>query len=282
MPQPTIETPTRPVRRPRRATVVEREQLTPHLIRLVLGGEGLEGFAAEEFSDHYVKLLFPPAGAPYGPDADVEEVRATLPREQWPRTRTYTVRAWDPAAARLTLDVVVHGDVGFGGPWASAVRPGGVIQLLGPGGSYAPDPAADWHLLIGDPSVVPAIAASLPRIPDGVPVVVLIEADGPDDELPLDAPPQADVRWLRRAADEPHGAALLRELASLELPAGRPQLFLHGEAGAVRAIRRELLIERGLPREGHSISGYWKHRRDDEAWRAEKAEWNRQVEADGA
>ena len=35
------------------------EQLTPHMVRVVLGGEGLAEFAAGEFTDHYVKLLFP-------------------------------------------------------------------------------------------------------------------------------------------------------------------------------------------------------------------------------
>jgi Siderophore-interacting protein len=50
----------------------------------------------------------------------------------------------------------------------------------------------------------------------------------------------------------------------------------------VRAIRRHLLVDRGLPREALSISGYWKRTRDEEGWRADKAEWNRLVEQDAA
>nr|BFE80230.1 hypothetical protein GCM10020093_028310 [Planobispora longispora] len=52
-------------RRPRKVTrgeVLRTERLTPHMIRVVLGGEGLRDFTAGEFTDHYVKLLFPPAG----------------------------------------------------------------------------------------------------------------------------------------------------------------------------------------------------------------------------
>ena len=55
-------------RRPRVARVGEvlrTSRVTPHMIRVVLGGEGLAGFPAGEFTDHYVKLLFPPPGAPY-------------------------------------------------------------------------------------------------------------------------------------------------------------------------------------------------------------------------
>src|SRR3712207_9045324 len=101
---------------------VERvKQLTPQLVRVVLGGEGLAGFAAGEFTDHYVKLQFPPPGAPYSVPFDQDAVRA-LPREQQPVMRTYTVRDWDAAARRLTIDFVVHGDAGIAGPWARDAR----------------------------------------------------------------------------------------------------------------------------------------------------------------
>src|SRR3954451_2568633 len=105
----------RPARRTPQAkhAVVERvEQLTPHMIRVVLGGPGLAGFPVGEFTDHYVKLLFPAEGVTYAEPFDLERIRAELPREQWPRTRTYTVRRWDPKASELTLDFVYHGDEG--------------------------------------------------------------------------------------------------------------------------------------------------------------------------
>ena len=35
-----------------------------------------------------------------------------------------------------------------------------------------------------------------------------------------------------------------------------------------------------MPLEALSVSGYWKLRRTDEEWRAEKPEWKRQAEAD--
>ena len=43
-----------------------------------------------------------------------------------------------------------------------------------------------------------------------------------------------------------------------------------------------LLVERGVPRDALSISGYWKRDRTEEGWREDKAEWNWQVEADAA
>jgi NADPH-dependent ferric siderophore reductase len=227
------------------------------MIRVVVGGDELEGFGAGAFTDHYVKL------------------RITPPGEAEPRTRTYTVRDWDPASRRLTIDFVHHGDHGVAGPWAANARPGDELLLLGPGGAYTPDPDADWHLMAGDSSVIPAIAASLRRIPAGVPVHVLIEVDGPQEEQPLSTPGDLHLRWL-------HGGGVAEAVEALDFPAGTVHAFVHGEASAVRAIRRHLLVDRGLPREALSISGYWKRTRTEEGWREDKPEWNRLVEQDAA
>lgn len=272
----------RPARQAVRTVVRRTERVSPGLVRVVLGGPGLDGFGAGAFTDHYVKLLFPPAGATYGADYDLAEVRATLPKAQWPRTRTYTVRSWDPAALELTVDVVQHGDSGLAGPWAAAAEPGDVLQLLGPGGAYAPDPEADAHLLVGDAAVLPAIAATLERIPAGVPVHVVAEVHDAGEEQPLESPGDLTVRWLHRGdlgGVDPEDEPLLAAVRALELPTGRVQAFVHGEAVAVRALRRHLLVERGLPRGDVSISGYWKRTLDEDGWQSSKAAWNAEVEA---
>jgi NADPH-dependent ferric siderophore reductase len=254
-------------------------RLTPHLIRVVVGGEDLDGFVVGEFTDHYVKLQIPPPGAPYTAPFDAEDLRARLPREQWPRTRTFTVRHWDGERSLLTLDFVDHGDSGVAGPWAAAARPGDRLQLMGPGGAYTPDPAADWHLMVGDESVLPAIAASLVRVPAGVPVHVVVEVGGPEDEIALETPGDLRLTWLHRNGA---GDRLLDAVRALAFPDGSVHAFVHGEASAVRAVRRHLVVERGVPREALSVSGYWKRGRTDEGWREDKAEWKRLVAADDA
>jgi NADPH-dependent ferric siderophore reductase len=268
-------------RRPLLTTVQETVRLTPHLIRVVVSGDDLASFAVGRFTDHYVKLQLPPPRAPYAAPFVVEDIKARLPRELWPRTRTYTVRAWDPNRRRLTLDFVYHGDTGIAGPWAAAAVPGDRLQLLGPGGAYAPEPAVVWHLMVGDASVIPAIAASLERVRAGVPVHVLLEVEGPDDHLSLDSPGEVKLRWLHQTRLRPADQLLVLDaLRELEFPDGRLQAFVHGEASTVRAVRRHLLIDRGVPKDALSVSGYWKRDRDEEGWRADKAEWNRQAEAD--
>lgn len=271
----------RPARRPRKphtAQVVRTERLTPHMQRVVLGGEGLAGFAADTCTDHYVKLLFPPAeGVTYPEPFDLERLREELPREQWPVTRTYTVRAFDPEANELTLDFVIHGDEGLAGPWAMRVQPGETVRFMGPGGAYAPDVSADWHLLVGDESALPAIARALESLPDGVTAHAFVEVAGPEEEQKIDS--DVEVVWLHRG-DRPVGELLCEAVRALEFPAGRPHAFVHGEAHFVKELRQLLRVELQIPREDLSISGYWRLGHNEDGWQASKREWNARIEAE--
>lgn len=275
---------TEPARKGRtlnRGTVLRTERLTPHMIRVVIGGEGLAGFGAGEYTDHYVKLLFKQPGVEYPEPFDMERVRAEMPREQWPSTRTYTVRAWDPEAVELTIDFVHHGDKGLAGPWAVSVRPGEEVLFNGPGGAYAPRADAGWHLLAGDESALPAIAASLERVPEGAPARVFVEVAGPEEEQELPTPADAEIVWLHRGGGQA-GDLLVEAVQKLDFPDGEVHAFVHGEAGFVKTLRRHLRIERGLPMERLSISGYWRRGRDEDGWQSSKRDWNREVELEEA
>ncbi|MGV9339329.1 siderophore-interacting protein [Streptomyces sp. NPDC003688] len=271
----------RPGRKPRKlhtAQVVRTERLSPHVQRVVVGGDGLAEFSADTCTDHYVKLLFAPEpGIVYPEPFDLDRIRAELPRERWPVTRTYTVRDWDAEQRLLTLDFVIHGDQGLAGPWAIRVRPGDTLRFMGPGGAYAPDPAADWHLLAGDESALPAIARALEALPPGSRAHTFVEVSGPEEEQKIDS--DVEVVWLHRG-DRPVGEALVEAVQALEFPEGRPHVFVHGEASFVKELRRMLRVERQLPREDLSISGYWRLGHNEDGWQASKPEWNARIEAE--
>lgn len=251
------------------------------MVRVVLGGPELAGFGMNEYSDAYVKLVFLAPGVEYPRPLDLNAVREQYAASDWPQRRTYTVRAWDQQALELTIDFVVHGDEGLAGPWARSARPGDEMFLLGPGGGYAPDPDADWHLLVGDESALPAIAVALERLPRSAIGRVLLEIEHAEQEQALSAPEGVPVRWVHRD-ERPLGAALVQAVAELTFPEGEVQAFVHGEAGVVKELRRLLKLERGIPQSQLSISGYWRQGATDEAWRAVKADWNRQIEQDEA
>jgi NADPH-dependent ferric siderophore reductase len=254
----------------RRTTTCEvrrTERLTPHMIRVVFGGGDVAAFPDTPYTDRYVKLQFPRPGVRYPDPFDLETIRAELPRDQWPVTRTYTVRALDPAAGELAIDFVHHGDEGVAGPWAAGARPGDLLRLMGPGGAYAPDPDADWHLMVGDEAALPAIGAACERVRPGVPVLALLEVGDAGERQVLAG--DVDARWLYRDASAPD--QLVDAVRAAAFPAGRVHAFVHGEAGFVRDVRRHLLDERGIAREALSVSGYWRRGRDEDGWQADKA-----------
>jgi NADPH-dependent ferric siderophore reductase len=267
----------RPVRPATVGVVTRVEWLTPHMVRIVVGGEALTRLTVGAYSDHYIKVLFTPDGVVYPEPFDLADIRATLPREAWPVVRTYTIRRWLPDAGEMWVDFVVHGDAGVAGPWAAGARPGDPFRFNGPGGGYAPSPDADWHLLAGDESALPAIGAALAAMPAGARVTAFIEVGDPAEEQKLETAADAEIIWLFRA-DRPVGEALVEAVRDLEFPAGRPHVFVHGEATSVKELRRHLRLDRQVPLEWMSISGYWRRGLNEDGWQSSKRVWNQQIE----
>ncbi|GAA1516377.1 NADPH-dependent ferric siderophore reductase [Agromyces terreus] len=263
-----------------RLAVTGATWITPNLRRLHLRGDDLSAFDGSPFTDRYLKLVFPKPGVVYPEQIDVRELRATMPAEDLPVVRTYTALHPDVAAGTLDIDFVVHGDEGVAGPWAANARPGDVLLANGPGGAYRPDAGADWHLLAGDESAVPAISAALEALPaDAVArVVVLVDSAGHEPSLAL--PEHGTVVFLHRDGGTGEGL-LAGAVRSIEWLEGRVHAFVHGEAEEVmRGVRPYLRTERGLGRDQVSISGYWRRGRTEDSFRQWKAEFARAEGAD--
>ncbi len=259
--------------------VVETTRLSPTMIRIVLGGGTLDAFTPSPYTDAYINAQFVPEGAPFEVPFSREEI-AEVDAAFRPRPRRYTVRSWDDEQQRLTIDFVAHGDVGYAGRWAQRCTVGDRLQFSGPGGGYRPDPEADWYLLVGDESALPAIAASMEQATPGVPCIVVAVVDGPENELALPGTADAHVHWLHRTGSLRPADLLVDTVAALDLPEGRPDVFVHGEASEVRAVRRHLLVDRAIDLDTASISPYWRRDHTDEDWRQVKSEWMAEVRQD--
>jgi len=251
----------------------------------VLGGSGFDTFTPNDYTDAYVKIVF------VRDDVDVAALPQPLtldsfnelPVEHRPTVRTYTVRNVDTERRELTIDFVVHGEHGVAGPWASAATPGQRAFLMGPSGAYAPDPAADWHLIAGDEAALPAIGAALEALPDNAVGKVFIEVAGPEDEIPLTAPDGVGVNWIYRGGRAdlvPEDRAgdfspLIVAVKEANWLPGQVQVFIHGEAQAVmHNLRPYIRKDRGVEAKwANSISGYWRRGRTEETFR----QWKREL-----
>ncbi len=213
------------------ADVLGREDLSPHLVRVTLGGPGLADFTSTGVPDEWVGLIVP---------------------GQF-QSRYYTVREWD--GSRLTLDVVVH-DVGLVTEWATrAATPGEVVTITEPRGSFAmPDDAA-WLLLVGDLTGLPAMARIAREVAASSGVPTRIWAEVPDD-LSGYLPAGVDVTWLEQPG--PGQSRLAEVVESIEWPEGRGYFWMAGESAQMRAIRKHLMRERQLPPTAYDVMGYWR------------------------
>lgn len=247
------------------------------MARVTLGGTGLAGFVNGGL-DQRIKLLLPLPGQtePLVPDGEedftwYQNWRAMDPAVR-PVLRTYTVRAQRRDPDELDIDIAVHGDHGPGSRWAMTAAPGDRVTVCGPaieeagGVEFHPPAGADWVLLAGDESALPAIAAILDELPAGLPVRVFAEVDGPGEHgyLPADRP-ATTISWLHRG--DPRALALPEAVRAAVLPSGTPYAWIAGESAAVRALRRHLVGERGFDRRAVCFMGYWRagHTEDQRA-----------------
>ncbi|MFE1173871.1 siderophore-interacting protein [Streptomyces sp. NPDC058773] len=247
--------------------VTDVRRITPHMVRVTFAGDGLDDFPA--WPDQQLRLLFPRAGRrePRLPDTPADDAMGwyqaylALPEDERPWMRSYTVRSHDPVRHRITVDFVLHGTAETAGPatrWAASATVGDLLARYGPVAAYArplPLDRADWLLLAGDATALPAIGSLVEALPAGARALACIEVPGPADEQRFTTRADLTVRWVH--ADGRHDA-LPTAVRALTFPPGEVFAWLAGEAGAVRALRRHLAGERGVGKRQIDFSGYWR------------------------
>ncbi|MFE6745357.1 siderophore-interacting protein [Kitasatospora purpeofusca] len=248
--------------------MVRTARITRHMVRITLAGPSLAGFVNGGL-DQRVKLLLPLPGQsePLVPEGENDfawyQLWRTMDPAVRPVLRTYTVRAQRHDPDEVDIDIAVNGDHGPGSRWAEKAAPGDRVVVCGPAVEEAggvefqlPD-RADWVLLAGDESTLPAMAAILDELPAGLPVRVFAEVEGPTEHayLPADRP-GTTITWLHRTT--PGTPTLPAAVRAAELPSGTPYAWIAGEAAAVRELRRHLVGERGYHRRAVCFMGYWR------------------------
>jgi NADPH-dependent ferric siderophore reductase len=236
------------------AELTARRALTPRMVRITLRAADFgPGWPIQQPGEIVTLLFLSPA----------EEV--VLPVEHWrfpagvqQEWRNYTVRRHDPEAGEIDVDVVVHEPRGPACTWALETPLGGRVGYAGPRVDFTPRADAQWLLLCGDETALPAIAAILEaeRVPERV--LALVEVAGPAEQHALDVPAGAQLHWVHRdgapAATTTHLADALR---AVPLPDGPGQVWGAAESRVARDVRDVLRGERGLPRKHVKATGYW-------------------------
>lgn len=221
-------------------------EITPHMLRLTVGGPDLAGFHTYQADDH-VRVLLPEDGVVRVPtqNADLEL--------DWPRpaplSRKYTVRAYRPDAQELDLDIVVH-EGGQVSTWAQGLTGGDDVVLAGPPGAKAFAHTYSHYVLAVDPTALPAAARWLEEAPLDVSADVVVDADhAAEHDYPL---AERDGVTVTRLLRSPGRSQLAETVRGLDLP-DDTFVFAAGEADDIRPVR-------AWARDRHDalFTGYWR------------------------
>lgn len=226
---------------PRIFDVVSTSLVTPNMRRVSIGGAALKDFPAGQ-DGGYLKLRIP----------------GSAPADK-PSVRTYTIYNQTPDT--LDIDFVLHGSEGVGGPavsWAQAARPGDRIEAGGPGPAKLLPSNADWYLVAGDMTALPAITVNLAALPDDAVGQAIIEVQSEDDRQELRRPAGFDVHWLINSEPGHHPELFEQAVRSAPWRDGRVYAWCATEFESMRLARQYLRGERGLPPQQLYISSYWK------------------------
>jgi len=213
----------------RELEVAAVEHLGPGFVSITFKAEELADFVSMSFDDH-VKFFFDDGGD--------EPVR-----------RDYTPRRFSNEARTLSVEFALHGH-GHASEWARNAVVGQRVAIGGPRGSMIVPLEFDWHLLVGDSTALPAISRRLEELPAGQRAFVIVLADSAD-RRELTSRAQVDVKWADTAD------ALVAALQALDPPSGTGFAWGGGEAQAMARVR-QVLNDKGQPRELTRVSAYWK------------------------
>ncbi|MGP3775346.1 siderophore-interacting protein [Streptomyces sp. SDT5-1] len=260
---------------PLRLHVLRSERLSPHFVRVTLGGGDIAHFRPMGY-DQWFRLFLPA-----GPDAAaslgrVPERLTTLSylkllggaKETRPVLRNYTVRAHraeSPEGPELDVDFVLHGhgDDGAAGPaatWARGCTPGDMVVLVDEGTGFRLPEGVHQVALAADESGLPALAGVLASLPADITGWAVAEVPTAEDRQKLTAPPGVEVVWVDRGGAEAGvpGAAALARARELPLPDGPLYGWAVGESGLATGLRRHWVAQ-GVPKDRIMFCGYWKH-----------------------
>lgn len=240
------------------------ERISPHLVRITLSGDDLARLPRHGF-DHWVRLFFP---HPELGGADLDGLPESFGITGYvkyltkrsggrPAVRSYTIRAH--RGTEVDIDFVSHGDVGLAGPWAASAEPGEKVAMIDQGCGFDLYPDADFHLLVGDESAMPAVLGILRDLPDTAAGLALVEIPDIADAQDVVAPEGVEIRWIVRGdRHERPGALVLQELRSF-VPE-RPEslsAFIVGEQQLAAEGRRHLVAQ-GVPKARIAFTGFWR------------------------
>ncbi|MFI6434893.1 siderophore-interacting protein [Streptomyces sp. NPDC050759] len=258
--------------------VVRTRRLGPSLVRVSFTGEDLQHFFSDG-RDQSLSLFLPAEGRTE-PGVPVElgdgwwQAWRELPDDVRAVMRSYTLRSLRRDPDEIDIDFVLHEPAGPASAWAARAAAGDKVQLLGPAVAdnrairFRPPEDTDLVVIWGDETAVPAASAIVESLPAGTRARVWLEVPHAGDIQDLVTDADAEITWLVGDIGD-IGEKALDVIRDAQLPsAERPYVWIAGESGCVKELRRHFVRERGIDRRRVTFVGYWRQGMTEEQLRA--------------
>lgn len=236
---------------PRLGEVIRKTQLSPNMLRVTFGGEAMKGFP-EDAQSANIKLLLPHADQSQA--SFIEALNGSGPK---PIKRTYTVVHFNVDTNELDIDFALHTHAGPATTFALNAQSGDIVGIAGPSQPKLVNPDADWFLIAGDMTAIPAIEANLRYLPENAQGYVVIELQNEKDQRDFQKPDNLQLSFLLNAKPEEGNSQLAQMVIALPWLSGTPDVWIAGESNGVRAMRTYLAKTKNLDRRCRYTSGYW-------------------------
>jgi NADPH-dependent ferric siderophore reductase len=241
-------------------TVLNRRNVTPGMVRVTLGGEGLRDFKTTGVGDEYIRFFFPHAetGELVLPDVDEKGFWKWPEGKKPAHCECYTIRAVrEGETPEIDVDFVVH-EHGHASEWAQAATPGQTIAMREPYGIYEAPANADWQLFVCDATGLPALGRLLENLPAGIEARAIVELPDASHEQVFETKADLKLVYLHGTGNGIAPSRLEAAMRGVAVPEGRtPYVWVAAETKAVRPIRKYLRHELGWHVSRYSITGYW-------------------------
>ncbi|WP_420548049.1 siderophore-interacting protein [Curvivirga sp.] len=236
--------------------IIEKKFVDPNMIRLTVKGPHMASYAENGLhfqllipSNEKLTAIWPTkktSGKIHYPVANDES-------EQGLYRRVYTIRHIRVEQNEFDFDVLRHAG-GIASDWAENVSIGDKIGIMGPSGGHYPE--ANWLMLAGDETALPAIARILENCPKDTKGEAIISLKDLEKwAIQLKKPDGINIKWL----DHSKGS-MIDTVKTVNVPENQSAYFWFGGEFEVAAdLRKYFKHDLKLSSKQYHSSAYWRH-----------------------
>ncbi len=244
-------------------TLVKREYITPHYIRLTLANPEVQDFVNTTIGVNN-KIFIAPQGCSTIEFGNLDPITKKLVHSDPSKgaiVRTYTHRGIDLEKNQIIIDFVAHGSDSPASNFAINAPLGAELGVAMGVLKKELYPEKQWYLLAGDATAIPVLGAILESLPVDVKANVILEVQDQQDIQKLTYQCNAEIQWIINPTPGVNSQLLDKVTQVVENLQQTDSKFAYiaSEMQSVKSIREYLRKEKQWSSDELYAYSYWKY-----------------------